>query len=117
VGSINSYGISWIEICQSVHFPKRRAEFSSTFDGSLHNDFEGLHGSVLHHTPLPSVDSVVGELLADETRLKSQSNLHSEKGILSNPTSIFAAPFHKSNLQGRAVIVIDKCGFCKEKGE
>jgi hypothetical protein len=56
---------------------------------SLHSDFKGLRGSILHHSPLPSVDSVVSELLAEEIRLQS----YSEKGILSalNP-SVLAIP-------------------------
>jgi hypothetical protein len=35
----------------------------------LRNDFEGLRSSILHHSPLPSVDLVVSELLAEEIRL------------------------------------------------
>jgi len=46
---------------------------------ALRSDFEGLRGSILHCSPLPSVDSVVSELLAEEIRLQS----YSEKGILS----------------------------------
>ena len=41
------------------------------------SDLEGLRGSILHCSPFPSIDSVVSELLAKETRIKS----HSEKGI------------------------------------
>jgi hypothetical protein len=33
---------------------------------ALHSDFKGLRGPILHRSPLPSVDSVVGELLAEE---------------------------------------------------
>jgi hypothetical protein len=83
---------------------------------ALRDDFEGLRGSILHRTPLPKVDSVISELLAEETRLKSHSNLHPEKGILSNPPSVFAAPFHNGKPRGRAEIGIDECAFCKEKG-
>jgi len=56
---------------------------------ALHSDFEGLRGSILHRSPLPFVDSVVSELLAEEIRLES----YSEKRILStsNP-SILAVP-------------------------
>jgi hypothetical protein len=36
---------------------------------ALRNDFEGLRGSILHCSLLPSVDSVVNELLAEEIRL------------------------------------------------
>ena len=35
----------------------------------LRNDFEGLRCSILHHSPLPSVDLVVSELLDEEMRL------------------------------------------------
>ena len=35
----------------------------------FHNYFEGLRGSILHHSPLPSVDLVVSELLAEEIHL------------------------------------------------
>ena len=31
---------------------------------ALHSDFEGVRGSVLHRSPLPSIDSVVSKLLA-----------------------------------------------------
>ena len=46
---------------------QRLVQFLTTF----HSDFEGLRGSILHRSPLPSVDSVVSELLAEEIRLQS----------------------------------------------
>ena len=45
---------------------------------ALCNDFEGLRGTVLHRSPLSSIDLIVSELLAKETCLKS----YSEKGII-----------------------------------
>ncbi|GJY40989.1 hypothetical protein Tco_0428259 [Tanacetum coccineum] len=45
---------------------------------ALRNDFEGLRGSILHRNPLPSVDSVVSELLGEEVCLKS----HDDKNIV-----------------------------------
>ncbi|KAG6519526.1 hypothetical protein ZIOFF_023020 [Zingiber officinale] len=49
----------------------------------------GLRGTILHRSPLPSVDSVVHELLAKEIRLKSQV----DKRIVAPSTpSVFAAP-------------------------
>jgi len=36
---------------------------------ALRGDFEGLRGSILHRSPLPSVNSVVSELLAEKIRL------------------------------------------------
>ncbi|XP_019416336.1 PREDICTED: uncharacterized protein LOC109327614 [Lupinus angustifolius] len=81
---------------------------------ALRNDFEGLRGSILHRTPLPSVDSVVNELLAEEVRLKSHSEKGIvDKGILPSP-SVFAAPVVKGKSQGR--VNYDECSFCKEKG-
>jgi hypothetical protein len=35
----------------------------------IRHDFEGLKGSILYHSPLPSVDLVVSELLDEEIRL------------------------------------------------
>ncbi|XP_048232481.1 uncharacterized protein LOC125370585 [Ricinus communis] len=37
---------------------------------ALCDEFEGFRGSILHRHPLPSVDSVVSELLVEEIRLK-----------------------------------------------
>jgi hypothetical protein len=83
---------------------------------AFRSDFEGLRGSILHHSPLPSVDSIVSELLVEEIRLQS----YSEKGILStlNP-SVLAVPFkpfsnHKNKPYTR--VGFDECSFCKQKG-
>ncbi|MCI23885.1 hypothetical protein A2U01_0045068, partial [Trifolium medium] len=38
---------------------------------ALGDDFEGFRGVIFHRIPIPSVDSMVAELLAEETRLKS----------------------------------------------
>ena len=40
---------------------------------ALCSDFEGLRGSILHRSSLPSVHLVVSELLSEKTRLKSHS--------------------------------------------
>jgi hypothetical protein len=36
---------------------------------ALRNDFKGLRGSILHRFPLPSIDSIVSELLNGEIQL------------------------------------------------
>ena len=41
---------------------------------ALRSDFEGLRGSILHRTPLPTIDSVVHELIAEETCIKSHAD-------------------------------------------
>ncbi|CAI8599151.1 unnamed protein product [Vicia faba] len=83
---------------------------------ALRDDFEGLRGGILHCNPLPTVDSVFNELLTEEIRIKSHSNLIPDKGVLSTPPSVFAAPFHKGKPQGRVELRIGECAFCKEKG-
>jgi hypothetical protein len=83
---------------------------------TLRSDFEGLRGSILNRSPLPSVYSIVSELLAEEIRLQS----YSEKRILSasNP-SVLAVPFKSlSNHQNKPYtrVGFDECNFCKQKG-
>ncbi|KAK4478679.1 hypothetical protein RD792_014172 [Penstemon davidsonii] len=83
---------------------------------ALRNDFEGIRGSILHRSPLPSVDSVVSELLAEETRLKS----HSGKGLLPSPSaSVLAVPSRppaNNRNQPYVPTAPDECRFCKKKG-
>ena len=69
---------------------KRLVHFLKT----LRSEFEGLRSSILHRSPLPSIDSIVSELLAGEIHLKS----HSEKGILSTlKPSMLAVPSKSSS--------------------
>ena len=83
---------------------------------ALRGDLEGVRGSVLHRSPLPSIDSVVSELLAEETRLKS----HSEKGTLPtlNPYVLVVPSKSSSNNQNRTSTraAFDEGRFCKQKG-
>ncbi|KAI3769398.1 hypothetical protein L6452_00500 [Arctium lappa] len=83
---------------------------------ALRSDFEGLRSNILHRTPLPSVDSVVSELLADETRLKTQAG----KGILPTPSpSVLVVPhkpFTSNQNKSRPRVGFDECSFCKKKG-
>jgi hypothetical protein len=73
----------------SAYIERREQQWLVQFLTALRNDFEGLKGLILHCSPLPFVDSVVSELLAEEIRLQS----YSKKGILSasNP-SLLAVP-------------------------
>ena len=78
---------------------------------ALYDEFEGFCGSILHRIPLPSIDSIDSELLAEEIQLKSQA----KKSIILT-TSILAMPSRpptgdqsKSNL----MVVIDECSFFK----
>jgi len=83
---------------------------------ALRSDFEGLRGSILHRSPLPSVDFVVNELLAEEIRLQS----YSEKEILSasNPSVLAVHSKSFSNHQNKSYTKVgfDECSFYKQKG-
>ena len=82
---------------------------------ALCNDFERLRGSILHYSPLSSIDSIVSELLVEEICLIS----HFEKGfffLIPNP-SVLVVPSNLSpNSQNKtyARVVFDKCSFCKQ---
>jgi len=57
----------WVELkACSAYNECREQQRLVQFLTALRSDFEGLRGSILHRSPLPSVDSVVSELLAEE---------------------------------------------------
>nr|KAJ0222809.1 hypothetical protein LSAT_V11C200076470 [Lactuca sativa] len=64
-----------------------RETFGSVLD-DITFKFEGFRGLILHRTPLPTVDSVVHELIAEETRIKS----HVDKGPKKATPAIFVVP-------------------------
>uniref|UniRef100_A0A803PZ35 Uncharacterized protein n=1 Tax=Cannabis sativa TaxID=3483 RepID=A0A803PZ35_CANSA len=81
------------------------------------SNFEGLRGSILHHSLLPSVDSIVSGLLANKICLKSRS----WKGILSTPNYSILAVLHitlfpSQENKRHTKVGIDECRFCKQKG-
>ncbi|XP_073056860.1 uncharacterized protein [Primulina eburnea] len=99
----------------SPYIARREEQRLVQFLMALQNDFEGLRGTILHRNPLPSVDSVVSELLAEEIRLKS----HIDTGTILTTPSVFAAPQRpQANHQNRSNTKVsqDECAFCKEKG-
>ncbi|CAH9130393.1 unnamed protein product [Cuscuta epithymum] len=88
---------------------------------ALRSEFELMRGSILHRTPLPSVDSVVHELLAEETRLKT----HTSKAAHASTPSVFAVP-QSADSSAMAVrtqrfsqnrhMTTQECAYCKEQG-
>ncbi|XP_062111046.1 uncharacterized protein LOC133822654 [Humulus lupulus] len=103
------------------YIARREAQRLVQFFMALRDEFEGLHGTILHRSPLPSVDSVVNELLAEEMCLKSRiDKVGVEKGILPSPNPpVFAVPHRlASNNQHKtqAKVGYDECNFCKQKG-
>ncbi|XP_062114577.1 uncharacterized protein LOC133825682 [Humulus lupulus] len=102
----------------SPYIARRDAQRLVQFLMALRDEFEGLRGTIMHRNPLPSVDSVVNELLVEEIRLKSRVDKgRAEKGILPslNP-SVFAVPHRPaSNNQHKtqAKVGYDECSFYK----
>nr|GEZ20682.1 hypothetical protein CTI12_AA063150 [Tanacetum cinerariifolium] len=70
------------------YFKRRESQRLVQFLMALRYNFEGLRGLILHREPLPPVDSVVSELLAEEIRLKS---LDDQKIVTQQGSSIFVA--------------------------
>jgi len=68
-----------------------------TVFNTLRSDYEGLRSSILHRSPLSSVDSIVIELLTEKIHLQS----YSEKKILSasNPSVLVVLSKPLSNHQ------------------
>jgi hypothetical protein len=64
-----------LKVC-GAYIERREQQRLVQFLIALRSDFEGFRGSILYHSPLPSIDSVVSELLAEKIRLQS----YSEKG-------------------------------------
>ena len=52
-----------------AYIERREQQHLVYFLIALHNDFEGLRGSILHRSPLSYVEYVVSELLAETIRL------------------------------------------------
>ena len=82
---------------------------------ALRNDFKGLRGSILHRFPLPSIDSIVSELLNGEIQLQS----YSKKRILStsNPfvLAVPSKPFSNHHNKPYTRVGFDQCSFYKQK--
>ena len=80
---------------------------------ALRSDFEGLGGLILRHSPLPSVDSVVSELLAEEIHIRS----YSENEILSNSNSFVlvvpSKPFSNHQNKPYMKVAFNECSFYK----
>ena len=71
----------------------------------------------MHYSPLPSIDSIVSELLAEEIRFQS----YFEKGIISTSNLFILAvpskPFSNHQNKPYIRIAFDKCSFYKHKGQ
>ena len=66
LGSIDSKESAKLKAC-GAYIECREHQRLVQFLTALRSDFKGLRGLILHRFPLPSVDSVVSELLAEVT--------------------------------------------------
>ncbi|KAK3013838.1 hypothetical protein RJ639_009484 [Escallonia herrerae] len=104
----------------AIHQKVREEQKLVQFLMALRTKFEPLRGSMLHRSPLPSVDKVLSELVAEETRLKS-SLLHSmqTQAVLvatQRPQFLPLVPSRATLPSGNFRIALDECSFCHEKG-
>jgi hypothetical protein len=99
-----------------AYIARREQQRLVQFLTTLHSNFEGLRGLILHRSPLSSVDSIVNELLVKEMHLQS----YSEKEILHtfNPYVLAVCSNSFSNNQNKPYtrVVFNECSFCKQKG-
>ena len=73
----------------SAYIDYRKQQQLIQFLTVFRSDFEGFRGSILHRSPLPFVDSIVSELLAEKIRLHS----YFEKGIFfASNSSVLVVP-------------------------
>ncbi|KAG8366198.1 hypothetical protein BUALT_Bualt17G0051600 [Buddleja alternifolia] len=108
-----------LELTNSHVYQKVREEQKLVqFLMALRAEFEPLRGSILHRSPLPSVEKILSELVAEETRLKSlspstmntQSVLVAAQKVQFRPSSSFRG------YNGKQKVALDECSFCHEKG-
>jgi hypothetical protein len=96
-----------------AYIDRREQQQLIQFLTALHSDFEGLRGSIMHRSPLLSVDSIISEILVEEIHLQS----YFEKGILStlNPFVLAVPSKSFSNNQNKPYtrVAFDECSFCK----
>ena len=98
----------------AAYISRREEQRLVQFLMALRDDFEGLRGAILHRSPLPSVDSVVNELLAEEVRLKSKIDLETPPPAAPAVLAASYRSFGGSAPRPSMIVSLDKCIFCKE---
>jgi hypothetical protein len=83
---------------------------------ALRSDFKGLRGSILYHSSLPSVDSVVSGLLVKKIYLQSYFKKESLSASNSSILAVPSKPFSNHQNKPYTRVGFDGCSFCKQKG-
>ncbi|XP_010244218.1 PREDICTED: uncharacterized protein LOC104588095 [Nelumbo nucifera] len=78
---------------------------------TLRDEYEPISGTLLHHSPLPSLEVVIKDLLYKETRLKT---LRDERSLLSTDV-VFATP-STSAISSTKPSKWTFCNYCKKTG-
>lgn len=77
---------------------------------ALHDNFEGLRSLILYRSPLPSIDSVVSELMAKKVRLQS----YSKKKIIYTSNAIYTSkPLYNNQNMLYIRVAFNECSFWK----
>jgi len=96
-----------------AYIVRREHQWLVWFLIALHNDFEGLKGSILHRSSLSSVDSVVNKLLVEEICLQS----YFKKEIIStyNPyvLSVLSKVLFNNQNKSFTRVTFDECNLYK----
>lgn len=80
----------------------------------LSNDFDGLRSSIICHSPIPSVDSVVHELLTHEIYLQSRSLKPPEENL--SVMQLHSRPTFDFRNKPILKVANDEYYFCKKNG-
>ncbi|KAM2989868.1 hypothetical protein FF2_003788 [Malus domestica] len=99
-------GLNIVELYYQYREEQRLVQFLMPFQ----DEFETLCSSILHQTPLPSVDSVLNELQAKEVRVQS----HKLSSSLSNTSALAVAIGLRPRI--KTGVAMDECSICKGKG-
>jgi len=96
-----------------AYIARREQQWLVRFLIALHNDFKGLKGSILHRSPLSSVDSVVNKLLIEEIYFQS----YFKKEIIStyNPyvLSVLSKVLFNNQNKSFTRVAFDECNLYK----
>jgi hypothetical protein len=82
---------------------------------TLHSDFEGLRGLILHRSPLFYVDSIVSELLAKKIHLQSYSEIRVLSTSNHPVLTIHSKSFFNNQNKSYTKVAFDECSFCSKK--
>nr|KAJ0199337.1 hypothetical protein LSAT_V11C600321640 [Lactuca sativa] len=77
-------------------------------------DFEGLHGTILHRSPLPSLDFVVHELIAEDSHIESHVDKESKEICIPTSTPVVLVVSTNQSRQNPRV-AYDECAFYNKK--